>query len=159
MTATPIPRTVALTMFGDLDTIDHPRAAAGPATGHDVADWTRSAIASISAWPRNCARAGKRYVVCPLVEETEKLDLEAAEETLAELRDGPFREFRLGLLHGRMDDDAKDQVMNEFRAGRIDSACGHARDRSRHRRAQCDAHGDSARGAFGLSQLHQMRAG
>ena len=54
------------------------------------------------------------------MEESATLDLEAAEQTLVELRDGPFREFRLGLLHGRMDDDAKDHVMEEFRAGRID---------------------------------------
>ena len=60
------------------------------------------------------------YFVCPLVAESETLDLKAAEKMYVELRDGPFREFRLGLLHGRMDEKAKDAVMEKFRAGELD---------------------------------------
>ena len=120
MTATPIPRTVALTLFGDLDTsiIRQPPPGRQPV----ATQWlTNSQRERIYAHLAEELRKGRQaYVVCPLVEESEKLDLEAAEQTLAELKAGPFRDFRLGLLHGRMDDDAKDQVMNEFRAGRID---------------------------------------
>src|SRR5262249_51807634 len=70
-------------------------------------------------------RAGLRqgrqaYIVCPLVEESERLDLKSAAQVSEELRAGPFRDFRVGLLHGRLDDQAKDAVMEDFRAGRLD---------------------------------------
>ena len=120
MTATPIPRTVALTLFGDLDTsiIRQPPPGRQPVMTQWLTNSQRERIYEHIA--QELRRGRQAYVVCPLVEESEKLDLEAAEQTLAELREGPFREFRLGLLHGRMDDDAKEQVMHEFRAGRLD---------------------------------------
>src|SRR5262249_22109878 len=70
-------------------------------------------------------RAGLRdgrqaFLICPLVEESETLDLKAAEQTYAELRDGPFRDFRVGLLHGRLDEQAKDEVMQRFHRREID---------------------------------------
>ena len=120
MTATPIPRTVALTMFGDLDTSTIHELPPGrqPVATRWLTNSQRERV--YQHLGEELRKGRQAYVVCPLVEESETLDLEAAEQTLAELRDGPFREFRLGLLHGRMDDDAKDHVMNEFRAGRID---------------------------------------
>src|SRR5439155_19036440 len=60
------------------------------------------------------------YIVCPLVEESERLDLTSAEQHYQELKDGPFRNCRVGLLHGRMPDDAKDAVMQQFRARQLD---------------------------------------
>jgi ATP-dependent DNA helicase RecG len=120
MTATPIPRTVALTVFGDLDV----------STLHELppgrqpveTDWhSETQRERIYEKIRKRLRAGRQaYVVCPLVEESETLDVKAAEATFVELRDGPFSEFRLGLLHGKLDDDRKREVMAEFRAGRID---------------------------------------
>jgi ATP-dependent DNA helicase RecG len=69
---------------------------------------------------RNALTAGRQgYVVCPLVEESAALDVKAATETYAELQAGPFRDFRLGLLHGRQDEAMKDEVMGQFRAGEI----------------------------------------
>jgi ATP-dependent DNA helicase RecG len=120
MTATPIPRTVALTLFGDLDTsiIRQPPPGRQPVVTQWLTNSQRPRIYDHLA--AELRKGRQAYVVCPLVEESEKLDLEAAEETMAELKAGPFREFRLGLLHGRMDDDAKDKVMSEFRAGRVD---------------------------------------
>jgi ATP-dependent DNA helicase RecG len=120
MTATPIPRTVALTVFGDLDV----------STLHELppgrqpveTDWhSETQRERIYEKIRTRIRAGRQaYVVCPLVEESETLDVKAAEASFVELREGPFKEFRIGLLHGKLDDDRKREVMDEFRAGRID---------------------------------------
>src|SRR5207302_9178929 len=60
------------------------------------------------------------FVVCPLVAESESLDVTAAEQHFTELKDGAFEGFRVGLLHGRMADDAKDRTMQEFRDKKLD---------------------------------------
>src|SRR5262249_52545069 len=66
-------------------------------------------------------RAGHQaYVVCPLVEETEASDLKAATEMAERLQAGPLREFRIGLVHGRLPFEAKDAVMRAFKTGVID---------------------------------------
>jgi ATP-dependent DNA helicase RecG len=120
MTATPIPRTVALTVFGDLDVSVMRQLPPGrqPVTTRWVRENQRAAVYERI---REALRQGRQaYVVCPLVAESETLDLRAAEQVHEELRAGAFREFRLGLLHGRMDDAAKDAVMTDFREGRLD---------------------------------------
>ena len=120
MTATPIPRTVALTVFGDLDvsTIRQLPPGRQPVL-------TRWIPASRRGWVYDRLREGLRqgrqgYIVCPLVDESETLDLKAAEQTYDELRAGPLRDFRLGLLHGQLDEQAKERVMKQFRAHQID---------------------------------------
>jgi ATP-dependent DNA helicase RecG len=120
MTATPIPRTVALTVFGDLDvsTIRQLPPGRQPVS-------TRWIPASRRGWVyerlRDSLRQGRQaYIVCPLVGPSETLDLKAAEQTYAELRDGPLRDFRLGLLHGQLEDSAKEQAMEQFRARELD---------------------------------------
>ena len=120
MTATPIPRTVALTAFGDLD-ISMIRQLP-PGRKPVVTKWQTEALReSTYEEMRRQVRAGRQaYVVCPLVEESETIDAKSAEKMFAELKEGPFQELRLGLLHGRLSDDAKDQVMEEFRSGRFD---------------------------------------
>ncbi len=120
MTATPIPRTLALTVFGDLDTSTIKQLPPGRqrVKTHWVSETQRPATEE-----RLCAEMGKgrqAYVVCPLVDESETLDLKAAEQTYEQLKDGPFKEFRVGLLHGRMSDDAKDRVMEQFRRHELD---------------------------------------
>src|SRR5439155_20019615 len=120
MTATPIPRTVALTVFGDLDTSIIRELPPGrqPVVTRWVPDDRREKVFERL---RDGLRSGQQaYVVCPLVEESETLDWKAAEQTYQELREGPFHEFRLGLLHGRLDDVAKQQVMQQFRYRQLD---------------------------------------
>jgi ATP-dependent DNA helicase RecG len=120
MTATPIPRTVALTVFGDLDTSTIRQLPPGrqPVATRWMQEGQREALYQRLREALNEGRQG--FLVCPLVEESETLDLKAAEKTYAELRSGPFREFRLGLLHGRMDDATKDDVMQRFHRREID---------------------------------------
>jgi ATP-dependent DNA helicase RecG len=120
MTATPIPRTVALTLFGDLDTSTMRQLP--PGRQPVVTKWlTEAQRAKAYGDMRHQIQAGKQaYVVCPLVEESETIDAKAAEKMYAELADGAFRDLRIGLLHGRLGDDAKDRVMEDFRNRRLD---------------------------------------
>ncbi len=119
MTATPIPRTVALSVFGDLDVSVMKQLPPGRkpvVTRWQPAEQREPMYARL----REALTAGRQgYVVCPLVEESAALDVKAATETHAELQAGPFHDFRLGLLHGRQDEATKDDVMRQFRAGEI----------------------------------------
>jgi ATP-dependent DNA helicase RecG len=120
MTATPIPRTMALTVFGDLDVTQMRQLPPGrqPVKTRWVHEGQRQRL-----YAKLCddlRRGRQAYVVCPLVEESETLDLKAAAQTFEELRGGPFRGFRVGLLHGRMEEEQKAEVMATFRAGRLD---------------------------------------
>ena len=120
MTATPIPRTLSLTVYGDLDVsiLDQLPAGRKPVT----TTWRRdSSRKKIYRFARDQVEAGARvYVVFPLVEESEKIDLKAATDSYEKMRSGFFKDYRLGLLHGRMKNDEKEQVMSAFKAGDID---------------------------------------
>jgi ATP-dependent DNA helicase RecG len=120
MTATPIPRTVALTVFGDLDVSLMRQLPPGrqPVRTHWKEEGQREAV-----WTRlrDGLRQGRQgYVVCPLVDESAALDVKAATQAHAELQAGPFHDFQLGLLHGRMDEDEKAAVMERFRKRELD---------------------------------------
>lgn len=118
MTATPIPRTLALTVFGDLDisVIDQMPPGRQPTATR----WVRPGKAlEMYEEVRTQVRAGRQaYVVCPLVEETDNSDLKAATEEAARLQGEVFAEFHVALLHGRMTSEEKHAVMEEFRSGR-----------------------------------------
>jgi ATP-dependent DNA helicase RecG len=120
MTATPIPRTLALTLYGDLDVsvLDQLPPGRTPIVTQTRDESRRGRIYDFI---RTELRAGRQaYVVCPLVEGTETSDLKAATEMAERLQAGPFKEFRVGLVHGRLSFDAKDQVMRAFKAREID---------------------------------------
>jgi ATP-dependent DNA helicase RecG len=118
MTATPIPRTLALTLYGDLDltVIDEmPPGRQDVRTMYVPAAGKRDKLAFI----RQKLREGRQaYFVYPLVDESDKVALQSAMKAHQELT-GVFKEFRVGLLHGRMKPEEKDAVMGEFRAGRV----------------------------------------
>jgi len=118
MTATPIPRSLALTLFGDLDvsTITHLPPGRQPVRTTCV-----SRAAQQRAWQfvEEQVRQGRQaFVVYPLVEESEKLDLKAATEMAEQLRQR-FADLHVGLLHGRMKAEEKQRVMTAFRDRRI----------------------------------------
>lgn len=157
MTATPIPRTVALTVFGDLDvsTIKELPPGRLPVKTRWVEERQRSKVYGELADELHGGR--QLYVVCPLVEESASLDLKAAEQTFANLRTGPFKEFRVGLLHGRMDEKDKDRVMQEFRRKELDLLVStvviEVGVDVPNATLMVIEHADR----FGLSQLHQLR--
>jgi ATP-dependent DNA helicase RecG len=117
MTATPIPRTLALTVYGDLDVsvIDEMPAGRSPIiTRLFFENKRREAYQFIE---NELGKGRQAYVVYPLVEETEKSDLKAATEMAAHLQKDIFPRWRLGLLHGRMKAEEKEPVMASFRSG------------------------------------------
>ena len=121
MTATPIPRTAAMTVYGDLDVsvLDELPPGRTPIT----TSWVRDSESAARAWDhvRSQVEAGRQaFVVCPLIEESDKLDASSAEETHAELAAGELAGLRLGLLHGRLKPADKEAAMSSFRRGDTD---------------------------------------
>jgi len=117
MTATPIPRTLALTIYGDLDVsvIDEMPANRKPIkTGVRLEDQKDRVYDFVR---KEVSEGRQAYVVFPLIEESEKVDLKAATEEFERLRKDVFPSFRLGLLHGRMKTEEKDQIMQGFKSG------------------------------------------
>lgn len=119
MTATPIPRTLSMTLYGDLDVsvIDemplHRRPVRTAIRMEDQKDRVYSFV-------RDEIRKGRQaYIVFPLIEESEKVDLKAATKEFDHLQNVIFTEFQLGLLHGRMKSDEKDEIMRRFKGGEI----------------------------------------
>jgi ATP-dependent DNA helicase RecG len=119
MTATPIPRTMALTVFGDLDVSIIRQLPPGrqPVRTRCLPSGQRDA--QLERLRPELRQGRQLYVVCPLVEESVVSDLKAAAQTHAELKEGVFRDFKVGLLHGRLEEEEKDRVMEQFRAGEI----------------------------------------
>ncbi|MGB0604933.1 MAG: ATP-dependent DNA helicase RecG [Candidatus Latescibacterota bacterium] len=121
MTATPIPRTLAQTLYGDLEVslIDELPPGRKPIRTARRGVDRREAIFDFAA---DQMRQGRQvYIVYPLVEESEKMDLTSAVEACEELSHGPFAEFEVGLLHGRMSAEEKVEVMEAFKAHRMDA--------------------------------------
>jgi ATP-dependent DNA helicase RecG len=119
MTATPIPRTIAHAVYGDLDvsTLDEQPPGRQPVATYRV---TPPELDRWWEFFRSKIAAGRRgYVVVPAVEES-KRDLATISSAFEELSQGPLEAFRLGLVHGRLKPAAKAGIMDDFRAGRLD---------------------------------------
>jgi ATP-dependent DNA helicase RecG len=117
MTATPIPRTLALTVYGDLDltVLDEMPPGRQPITTYILhANERERAYAFVR---REVHKGRQAFLIFPLVEESEKSEAKAAVEEHARLQEEIFPDLKLGLLHGRMRPDEKDDVMQRFRAG------------------------------------------
>ncbi len=157
MSATPIPRTLALTLYGDLDVsvLDELPPGRKPITTHWKPPEKRGSVYDAA---RRLLQEGRQiYVVCPLVEESEKLQAKSATQLCKHIAEEALPEYRVGLLHGQMRPDEKDSVMARFKAHELDvlvattvievgidvpNACAIIVE---------DAH------RFGLAQLHQLR--
>ena len=157
MTATPIPRTLALTLYGDLDvsTIKE-----GPFPRNNIStryETTRHLPRIYDYLQKEIARGHQAYIIYPLIEESEKVDLRAAESHYMQLKRGDFRKYNVGLLHGRMKSDEKEKVMKEFTEGRIQILMA-----TTVVEVGVDVHNatfmiiENAE-RFGLAQLHQLR--
>ena len=158
MTATPIPRTAAMTVYGDLDVSVLDEMPPGRTPIHTV--WAQSPLEETQMWTKvreQVAAGFQAYVVCPLIDESEKLEVRSAQETFDELQNGELHDLRLALLHGRMSSDEKDDVMAKFRNGSIDVVIA-----TTVIEVGVDVPNatvivilDAAR--FGMAQLHQLR--
>ena len=120
MTATPIPRTLAMTLFGDLSlsVIDALPPGRTPVETRIFFESRRSQAYDIIR--AEIAQGHQAYVIYPLVEETEKSDLKAATQMAEHLEKDIFPELRIGLLHGRMSPEDKEAIMGSFKACELD---------------------------------------
>lgn len=157
MTATPIPRTMALSVYGDLDV----SAIRGMPPGrHPVKTYAidGSYLKRVFNFMRKEMQAGHQiYVVCPLVEKSEKQDLASAVAVYEELRDKVFPDFKVGLVHGRMKGAEKDQVMNDFKDGKIKLLAATSVIEVGINVPNATIMFVYGADRFGLSQLHQLR--
>lgn len=119
MTATPIPRSLAMTIYGDLDVsvIDELPPGRTPIKTVVLGDDQREGV--YRGMMREIDRGRQVYVVYPLIEESEKIDLKAATKMFEELRDKIFKKYKVGLLHGKMKTAEKEEVMRDFVSGKL----------------------------------------
>lgn len=120
MTATPIPRTLALTVYGDLDcsTIYQMPPGRKPTATYL---FNHQRVGDVYRLIKKEVRhGGQAYIVCPLVEESELLAAQSAVELAAELETGDLQGLNIGLLHGRMNPQLKEKTMEAFRQGEVD---------------------------------------
>ena len=157
MTATPIPRTLAMTLFGDLDVsvIDELPPNRSPITTRVVSDAERN---SVYRFLREQVQLGRQaYVVCPLVEESEKVDLRAVIQTFEHLSRDVFPDLRVDCLHGRMKSDEKENCMQRFTSGQtqilVSTTVIEVGVDVANASVMLVEHAER----FGLAQLHQLR--
>lgn len=118
MTATPIPRTLAMTLYGDLDLsiLDQMPEGRIPPKAYWVGEEKRQGIYKFIAQEVSAGR--QAFIVYPVIEKGRREDLKAATEMFAKFRDEVFPRFEIGLIHGRLDDSEKERVMSDFKAGK-----------------------------------------
>jgi ATP-dependent DNA helicase RecG len=119
MTATPIPRTLALTLYGDLDVsvLDELPPGRTPIVTRRVSDERSGEVWDFVR--KQVAAGHQAYVVYPVIEENEERELKAALKMYKELSNRVFSDLKVGLLHGRLDNDLKEQVMRRFQSGEL----------------------------------------
>ena len=119
MTATPIPRTMALMFYGDLDIsiIDEMPPGRQKIITHVIKQ--NEKVKAYDFIKKQVSEGRQAYIVAPLVEESESLELDSAVEIFNELKNNYFSGLKLGLLHGKMNNKDKEEVMNEFYSGTI----------------------------------------
>jgi ATP-dependent DNA helicase RecG len=157
MTATPIPRTLSLTAYGDLDTTALHELPAGR---QPVETWLVGEERRAAAYEfvRERLREGRQaYVVCPLVEESEKQRGKAAEVEAERLRRGELRDFEVDVLHGQMPAPAKAEAMRAFAAGETDVLVATTVIEVGIDVANATVIVIEGAERFGVSQLHQLR--
>ena len=157
MTATPIPRTMALSVYGDLDisAIRGMPPGRSPVKTYGI---DGSYLQRVYNFMGREMEAGHQvYVVCPLVEKSEKQDLASAVAVYEDLRDRVFPRFSVGLVHGRMKNDEKEKVMDDFRDGKIQLLVATSVIEVGVNVPNATIMFVYGADRFGLSQLHQLR--
>lgn len=157
MSATPIPRSLALTIYGDLDLsiIDELPKGRQPIKTYVIRASERERAYTFIRKQVNEGR--QAFIICPLVEESEKIEARAAVEEHARLSREVFPEFRLGLLHGRMSAEEKEAVMRAFYAGEIHILVSTAVVEVGIDVPNATVMLIESANRFGLAQLHQFR--
>lgn len=157
MTATPIPRTLALTLHGDLDVSQIDELPPGRKAIQTTVLSGRDRTHAYDLMRREIAQGRQIYIVLPLVEESEKLDLKSATDEHQRLQEAIFPEFKVGLLHGRMTSAEKDEAISKFRDNQthilVSTTVVEVGVDVPNATVMLIEHAER----FGLSQLHQLR--
>ncbi len=157
MTATPIPRSLTMTMYGDLDlsVIDEMPPGRQPVKTHWKLPHERE---SVYDSVRKLVKEGRQaFVVCPLVSESETMLAQAAEELFSNLSERVFPDLRVGLLHGQLKTSAKEAAMDAFRRGEVDVLVSTTVIEVGVDVPNATIMVVEDANRFGLSQLHQLR--
>ena len=157
LSATPIPRTLALVLYGDLDlsVVDELPPGRTPVKTRIVPEEKRDGLYEFIR--REAAQGRQTYIVCPLVEESEVIDARSAQDTYAELCQGPLRTLRLGLTFGDQDPEEKADTIRRFSAGEIDALVSTTVIEVGVNVPSATVMVIENADRFGLSQLHQLR--
>jgi ATP-dependent DNA helicase RecG len=157
MTATPIPRTLALTLYGDLDVsvLDEMPPGRTPIVTRRVSDDRADEVWQFVG--KQVAAGHQAYVVYPVIEENEESELKAAIKMSRELGKRIFPELRVGLLHGRLGADEKEDVMRRFQKGELDILVSTTVIEVGVDVANATVMVVEHAERFGLAQLHQLR--
>jgi ATP-dependent DNA helicase RecG len=157
MTATPIPRSLALTLYGDLDlsVLDERPPGRQPVTTVMRSESQRDRVLRFVEQQLDAGR--QAYIVYPVIDESEKTDLKAATTAFEQLCAGPFASRRVALVHGRLPSDQRDATMRKFRDGEIDLLVATTVIEVGIDVANATVMVIEHPERFGLSQLHQLR--
>ena len=157
MSATPIPRSLALVLYGDLDlsVVDEMPPGRTPVRTRIVPEDRREGLYSFIR--AEAAKGRQTYIVCPLVEESEQIDARSAQETYAELCTGPLSDLRLGLTYGGQEAGEKEETIHRFSAGEIDVLVSTTVIEVGVNVPSATVMVIENADRFGLSQLHQLR--
>ena len=157
MTATPIPRTLTMTLYGDLDlsVIDEMPPGRKPIKTH----WKRAAERpAVYESVKKLLKEGRQaYFVCPVIAESEKMQTQAAQDLYYRLSEGELKEYKVGLLHGQMKPVEKEETMDAFRRGALDVLVSTVVIEVGVDVPNASVMVVEDANRFGLSQLHQLR--
>ena len=157
MTATPIPRTLTMGVFGDLDVSVIRQMPAGRTPVKTYLKHEKESLNVYDFLRSQVAEGRQGYIVYPLVEESEKMDMKAAVESYHHLSNKVFPDLRLGLIHGQMTPDQKEDVMGQFRRGELHLLVGTTVIEVGVDVANATVMVIEHAERFGLAQLHQLR--
>ncbi|MDD3375286.1 MAG: ATP-dependent DNA helicase RecG [Candidatus Omnitrophica bacterium] len=157
MTATPIPRTLCLTLYGDLDVSTIDEMPVGRGKIETMLFSHNDAFSAYKIIKESIESGQQAYIVYPIIDESEKLDLKSAEQMFRQFKREEFKDFRLGLLHGQMKKHQAQDVMHKFKQGEIQILVAttvlEVGVDVPNATVMLIEHADR----FGLSQLHQLR--
>ncbi len=157
MSATPIPRSLALVMYGDLDisTIDEMPPGRTPVSTRIVPESKREGMYRFIR--EEAAKGRQTYIVCPLVEESDMMDVPSAQQVYAELSSGPLSDLRLGLTYGSQDPEEKARTIADFSEGKLQVLVSTTVIEVGVNVPAATIMVIESAERFGLSQLHQLR--
>ena len=157
MTATPIPRTLAITIYGDLDVSVINELPPGRLPIKTVL-FEQADRRQAYKLAKDELKLGRQvYIIYPVIDESYVLDIAGAKKMYAELKAGEFKDFKLGLIHGRLKQEEQDKVMEEFKSGKINLLVSTTVLEVGIDVANATCMIIESAERFGLSQLHQLR--